>query len=277
MRKMKTNPKSRNMKQILLSIAMLLCMGHAFGQTVEKLMTKYKAFPNAQYEETTEETRMSIKANKKEKRFDMNEKDYDFVLKHFKKAEQVQLTLDEEQTQQLSKDIESLKGYEMLAMQNDNTEPKTGKNLLQNMINQTFSPNYQLRVYGKVKGNEVKDILIRWDIWGKVVLGHIDCKVQKDLLTKAIFNGEMVSFDNDDAVLTDMNDVMKETDEGNALFVIDGKECPELHSLKEAQEYMEKNNFHFNNESWVVGSAVKEKYPHTDRKVVIEFTDKSKQ
>jgi hypothetical protein len=123
----------------------------------------------------------------------MNEKDYDFVLKHFKKAEQVQLTLDEEQTQQLSKDIESLKGYEMLAMQNDNTEPKTGKNLLQNMINQTFSPNYQLRVYGKVKGNEVKDILIRWDIWGKVVLGHIDCKVQKDLLTKAIFNGETSS------------------------------------------------------------------------------------
>ena len=266
------------MKQVLLSIIMLLCVGSIFGQTVEKLMAKYKAFPNAQYEETTEETRKSIEANKKEEHFDMSEKDYDYVLKHFKKAEQVQLTLDENQIQELAKDIESLKGYEMLAMQNSNTEPKNSGQLLQDMISQTFNPNYQLRIYGKVKGNEVKNLLIRWDIWGKVILSHLDCKVQKDLMTKAIFNGEMVSFDENDEY-TNMDDITKDLDKGNVLFVIDGKELPELRSLKEAQEYMEKNNFHFNNESWIVGSAVKEKYPNTDRKVIIEFSraDKKEQ
>ena len=40
---------------------------------------------------------------------------------------------------------------------------------------------------------------------------------------------------------------------------------------------MEKNNFHFNNESWVVGGAVKEKYPNTDKKVVIEFSRQEKE
>jgi hypothetical protein len=34
---------------------------------------------------------------------------------------------------------------------------------------------------------------------------------------------------------------------------------------------MRTQDFHFNQESWVVGGAVKEKYPNTDKKVVIEF------
>jgi hypothetical protein len=66
-----------------------------------------------------------------------------------------------------------------------------------------------------------------------------------------------------------MKEIVKEVEDGNALFVINGEEHPELHSLKEAREYMSNNGFHFNNESWVVDSAVKEKYPHTEKKVVI--------
>ena len=92
---------------------------------------------------------------------------------------------------------------------------------------------------------------------------------------KAFFEGYKVNFENGIEV-TDMKDVVKDAKDGNVLFVIDGKEIPELHSFEEAKEYMEKNNFHFNNESWVVGAAVKEKYPNTDRKVVIEYTDEPK-
>ncbi|WP_288286580.1 hypothetical protein [uncultured Prevotella sp.] len=33
------------MKQVLLSIMMLLCVGNAFGQTSAKLIEKYKALP----------------------------------------------------------------------------------------------------------------------------------------------------------------------------------------------------------------------------------------
>ena len=80
----------------------------------------------------------------------------------------------------------------------------------------------------------------------------------------------------EDVDAVDMKDVVKDAKDGNVLFVIDGKEIPELHSFEEAKEYMEKNNFHFNHESWVVGSAVKEKYPNTDKKVVIEFSRQEK-
>jgi hypothetical protein len=37
---------------------------------------------------------------------------------------------------------------------------------------------------------------------------------------------------------------------------------------------MQKNDFRFDQESWVVGGAVKEKYPHTDKKVVVEYSTK---
>ena len=262
------------MKKLLLSLAVLLCVGSAFGQTVEKLMAKYKAMPDAEYEETTEETRKSFEESKEKGTGGLSKKDYDFILKNFKKAEQLQMTLNEGQMTQLTNDIQALKGYETLFVQNDNKEPEEGKNIIQNMINQTFNPNYQMRVYGKVKGNTVNDLLIRWDIWGKVAIAHIDGKVKKDLLLKSILSGDMVSFEEDGNNL-DMKDNAKEVKNGNVLFVINGEEHPELHSLNEAKEYMRAHNISWN-ELWVIGAAVKEKYPNTDKKVVIEYFQKEK-
>ena len=43
------------MKKLLLTLTMLLCVSGAFGQTSDRLMKKYKAMPNAKYEENTEE------------------------------------------------------------------------------------------------------------------------------------------------------------------------------------------------------------------------------
>ena len=63
---------------------------------------------------------------------------------------------------------------------------------------------------------------------------------------------------------------------GNVLFVINGEEHPELHSLNEAKEYMRAHNISWN-ELWVIGAAVKEKYPNTDKKVVIEYSQKEKE
>ena len=50
----------------------------------------------------------------------LSKKDYDYILKHFKKSEQLQLTLDDDQKEQLGKDIQALKGYEMLFVLNNN-------------------------------------------------------------------------------------------------------------------------------------------------------------
>lgn len=259
------------MKQLFLLLAMLLCVSSAFGQTADKLIKKYKALPNAEYAETTEQTRAGIPEKNNETN-GLSAEDYDFIRKNFKKAEQLQLTLDDDQKAELAKDIEGLRGFELLYTQNDNSEPEESKNPVQNMINQTFNPDYQLRIYGKVKNDIVNHVLIRWDIWGKVALVHLDCKIKKEQLLKSFINDDVVSFNEKVTEETGMNDVMKEVKNGNALFVINGKECPEIHSMEEAKEYMEKHDFHFNHESWVVGSAVRAKYPNTDKKVVIEFS-----
>lgn len=264
------------MKKTILSLTMLLCVGSAFGQTVDKLMAKWKAIEGAEYSETTEATRKSIEESREKGAEGLSKEDYDFVLKNFKKVEQIQMTLNEDQMAQLANDLQALKGYETLFMQNDNKEPEEGKNLVQNMINQTFNPNYQMRFYGKVKGNMVNDLLIRWDIWGKVVLAHFDGKIKKDLILKSILSGDLVNFEEDEDAVN-MKDVVKEVKDGNALIVINGKEYPDLQSSEEAHEYMKAHDIWCNHENWIVGGAVKEKYPHTDKKVVIEFTRKEKE
>lgn len=167
------------MKKLLLSLTLLLCVSGAFGQTAQKHIAKYKALPNAEYKENTEEVRRNIEENKKKGAFCLAEKDYDFVLKHFKKSEEVELVLDGNQKNELGRDIQALSGYEMLVAQNDQKET---------------SPNYLVRVYGKVKGDNVKDLLVRCDISGKTVLQHFDCKVKKDLMVKATLDGDLIRF-----------------------------------------------------------------------------------
>lgn len=74
------------MKKLLLSLAVLLCVGSAFGQTVEKLMAKYKALPGAEYKETTAETRKSMEESREKGSAGLSKKDYDFILKNFKEG-----------------------------------------------------------------------------------------------------------------------------------------------------------------------------------------------
>lgn len=167
------------MKKLLLTLTMLLCVSGAFGQTAQKLIAKYKALPNAKYGENTEEVRRNIEENKNEGALGLTGKDYDFVLKHFKKSEYVELVMDDNQTRDLQKDIEALKGYELLVAQNDQKET---------------SPNYLVRVYGKVKGDNVKDLLVRCDISGKIVLQHFEGKVKKDQMLKGIMSSNIIRF-----------------------------------------------------------------------------------
>jgi len=178
------------MKRTILSLTMLLCMGSAFGQTVDKLMAKWKAIDGAEYKETTAETRKSMEESREKGAEGLSKEDYDFILKNFKKAELLQMPLDEDQMAQLTNDLQALKGYETLFIQNDNKEPEEGKNMIQSMINQTFNTNSQLRIYGKVKGNIVNDPLIRWDIMGVVVLAHLEGKIKKDLMLKSIIGSD---------------------------------------------------------------------------------------
>ena len=70
------------MKKIILSLIVLLSVGSVYGPTGEKLMAKYKALPDAEYEETTEATRKSYEESKEKGTGGLSKDDYDFLLKN---------------------------------------------------------------------------------------------------------------------------------------------------------------------------------------------------
>ena len=261
------------MKQILC-IAMLLITTSLQAQTAAKLIEKYRAFPGAEYENTTEE---SLKQHDSDLTAEENAR----MKKHFKKSEQVQMkNLNEEQLAQIEQDIKALKGYELLFTANKNTSYDEDKNILKNMLAEVMNPpSVKVRCYGKVKGKTVSDLLVRLEWLNTVALSHVDTKIDKALMTKALMaDGALITeYDDEDGEVVEMGDVLEEVKKGNVLFVINGKECPDLHSTEEAAKYMEENDYHFNVESWIVGGAVKEKYPNTDKKVVIEFSRSDKE
>lgn len=258
------------MKQILC-IAMLLITTSLQAQTAAKLIEKYRAFPGAEYENTTEE---SLKQHGS-----LTAEENARMKKHFKKSEQVQMkNLNEEQLAQIEQDIKELKGYQLLFTANKNTSYEENKNILRNMLAEVMNPpSVKVRCYGKVKGKTVSDLLVRLEWLNTVALSHVDTKIDKALMTKALMaDGALITeYDDEDGEVVDMKDILKESD--NALIVINGKEYPDLHSTEDAAKYMEANDIHFNVESWIVGGAVKEKYPNTDKKVVIEFSEKEKE
>lgn len=264
-------------KQIIISFVALasFCLSSLQAQTAAKLIEKYKAFPGAEYLNTTEESL-------KQRDSDLTPEENAKMKKNFKKSEQVQMqNLDEEQLAQIEQDIKALKGYELLFTVNKNTTYDEDKNILRNMLAEVMNPpSVKVRCYGKVKGKTVSDLLVRLEWLNTVALSHVDTKIDRDLMTKALMaDGALVTEfdDDDDGEVVEMKDVLEEVKNGNVLFVIEGKEYPDLHSTKEASEYMMLHNIRHNTESWIIGSAVKEKYPNTDKKVVIEFSDYTKE
>ena len=284
------------MKQILLSLVLLFCVGSAFGQTVEKLIAKYKALPGAVYENTTKQSFKDLKGLNSI----LSANEIAKLKKHFKKSEQVQIqNISEDQLERINKDIKALKNHELLfeTIRNAGSESLgDSANTIKKMFADVLNPSVKMQCYGKVDGKMVSDLLIRVDVWNTVVLGYIDAQIDRDIWMKALENSKIAANDDDEAKMkegkeakesmeslfdgigniADMKDVLKDAENDDVLIVINGKEHPELHSTKDAAEYMKEHNIWFNNESWIVGDAVKEKYPKTNKKVVIEFSRNDK-
>lgn len=272
------------MKRTILSLTLALMASCVFGQTVEKLFEKYKAMPQVGSEYTTVDVSKEVEESSKQKLEDgdaaPNAMLTDVTLTGFKTGELLQLTLNDEQKQELAKDLLSLKGYNMLFEMNKNPEQKEDTtSILSYMVgklNQMFSPQYELTAYGKEKGKMVNDILIVWDIWNTTVLGHFEGKMKKERFIKALTNDTfaLYSSGHEEGEVVRMTDVAEDVKNGKVLYVINGEVHPECQSIDEAREYMISNNIHWNSESWIVGAAVKEKYPDTDMKVVVEWSEK---
>lgn len=266
------------MKQVLLSIMMLLCVGNAFGQTPAKLIEKYKAVPGAVYENTTNESLKGLEEGDTILSADEIAK----LKKNFKKSEQVQIqNVSEEQLAEINKDIKALKNYELLfeTVRNAGSESLgDSANVVKQKISDFLNPTVKMRCYGKVDGKMVSDLLIRLDIWNTVALSYIDTKIDRDVWMKLQEKSSFsTSDDDDDDSSVDMKETLKDVEKGNVLIVINGEEHPELHSTKEAEEYMRQQQISFNHQNWIVGKAVKEKYPHTKKNVVIEFSRNDKE
>ncbi len=276
------------MKKNILSLIVLLSVGSAYSQTAEKLIAKYKALPGAKYENTTKE---SLEGLEKEDSI-LSAEDIAKLKKYFKKSEQVQIqNASEELLDQINKDIKALKGHELLFETSRNIESELSENALLQMVSDFLNPSFKMQCYGKVEGKIISDLLMRVDAWGTVALSHIDTKIDRDIWMRVLEKYNDATIDNEEADnneeaedkaegaynIVDMKSVLQEVKNGDALIVINSKEYPELHTTKEASEYMKAHNIWFNNMSWVVGDAVKEKYPNTDKKVVIEYSQKEEE
>ena len=181
------------MKKILLSLVLLLCVGSAFGQDTRKLMAKWKATAGAKFEVKTEEVRKALEENKMDGAFAISKEDYEFAQKSFKYSSELRLKLNDKQKKQLESDLQSLKGYEMLVLENNN-ENEQKKVVKQDTV--AITPNYKLQVYGKVKGEIISDLLFRCDMLDEVDLQYVDQKMKKDVLLNCIFKGyRLVSFE----------------------------------------------------------------------------------
>ena len=185
------------MKQLLLSLTMLLCVGNAFGQTPAKLIEKYKAIPGAVYENTTQQ---SLKDLDKEDSI-LSVEEIAKLKKYFKKSEQVQIqNVSEELLAQINKDIKALKNHELLFETIRNAGSETSENsgepnkLFTKMISDFLNPSIKFQCYGKVDGKMVSDLLVRVDIWNTVVLSYIDTKIDRDIWMKALEKSNL-SFD----------------------------------------------------------------------------------
>lgn len=262
------------MRRTLLAILLIGAASCAMAQTAAKLIEKYRKLPNATYTDTSKETLKSYDENPDL----ITEEERAQLKKSFKKSETVQIEkCDEELLAQIDKDLKALKGYELLFTTNKNGGSDEDANVFKQMMSDMWNPTIKLKCYGKVKGNMVSDILMRIDMWDTVALLYCDQKMDKELMVKSIMESDGFNLKIDhDSEDVDMKDALEEVKNGNVLFIIGGKEYPDLHSLEEASEYMEAHDIWWNLESWIVGGAVKEKYPNTDKAVVIEFSRKEK-
>ena len=261
------------MKKILLSLALLLSVGSAFGQNVDKLFEKYKAMPKTQYVENTEKVRLHIKEMKKQGDPNISKKDFDYMLKSFMKSEQLEMRLDVDQKKQLEQELQALDGYEMLYMLNNNHQDGvTVIKVIDNTLKAVPSnnPDSQIYYYAKVNGDMVEDILIRTCIFNKVVLTHFNCKTRKDIVQKDIFNGGFIATfgEDEDALIGEAVELLKQ---GNWLFVFNGEENPELRTEEAVNDFIKSKGVEDGEQTWYVGEALMKHYPNTDRKIVVEI------
>ena len=240
------------MKQLLLSLVLLFYVGGAFGQTPSKLMKKYKAISGMQYQNITD----SIK-NLKEADDPQRYK----ITRGVTKIEFVFGVLSEDEQKELQQDLDGLKGFRRVFYEkhNSNEGPLS-------MLKGTFKIFKQTQYYAIEDGEYLNELVARIDLdvdaGQMVMLVHIKGKIKQENVA------EMIEMEEN----SDVN-VNEEEKNGNILIVINGQEYPSLNSAHEAAEWMNAMGVSVNHMNMIIGQEeVKKKYPHSNKKVAIEYS-----
>lgn len=240
------------MKRTILSIALALCVGCAFGQTAEKLMKKYKAVKSMQYENITKKIR-NLKEEEDPKMYS--------ISRGVTRVEYLTGLLPENKAEELQHDLEALKDFNCVYQEKHNSNDAPFS-----MLNGQFKLFNNVQYYAVEDGEYFNDFVAKINADANAgnltVLIHVQGKIKQEDVPMLIQMEET----------TDV-DLKKEVKNGDVLIVINGQEYPSLHSAKEAEEYMKAHDIWWNHQNTIVGAeAVKEKYPHSDKKVAIEFS-----
>ena len=241
------------MKQLFLSLMMLLCVGSTFGQTADKLMKKYKGMKGVQYENITKKI-----VNMKEE----DSPDMYRASRGLTKVEYLSGVLSLDKTGILQKDLDALKGFERVYIEKHNSNDGS-----LSMLKGDYKLFNNIQYYAVEDGEYFKELIARIDadanVGNIVTLIHMKGSIKQEDVPLMIQMEES----------HDVN-IKEEEKNENVLIVINGQEFPNLNSAKEADEWMKARGIRWNHQNTIVGeSAVKEKYPNTDKKVAIEFSE----
>lgn len=244
------------MKRTILSIALALCVGCAFGQTADKLMKKYKGVKGMQYENITKKIQ------------NLKEEDDPKIYKASRGvtlAEFASGVLPENKAEQLQKDLDALKGFKRIYHEKHNSNDGPFS-----MLKGTYKMFNNVQYFAVEEGEYVTELVARID--ADVNVGNLITLIHLKGMIKQEDVPDMIQMEEE----TDVN-VKEEMETGNVLIVINGQEYSNLHSAEEATEWMKAQGISWNHENMIVGAeAVKEKYPNTDKKVAIEFSREEK-
>ena len=158
------------MKKLLLSMALLLCVGSALGQTADKLMKKYKGMKGVQYENVTKQI-MNLKEE--------DDPDVYRASRGVTKVEYLSGVLSSDKAEQLQKDLDALKGFERVYQEkhNANDGPLS-------MLKGTFKMFYNVQYYAIEDGEYFKELIARIDadanVGNLVTLIHLKGSIRQE-------------------------------------------------------------------------------------------------
>lgn len=170
-------------KRLTLAVIASLFVGCMMAQTAEKLISKYKAFPDAEYENTLKDQVKSLKKDRT--KYTSVGVDVDKIIKNLKSAKKVGVILDEDEKAELKQDLDGLKGYDQIfAYNGDLLEPDSNASsglLDLDKVFHTKDPGFSnLWLYAKIDKDIVNGFVVKLEFFGKTYLLYVDGKYTID-------------------------------------------------------------------------------------------------